>query len=237
MGAHPPLVGRWRSAGQGGAAAATLVILAVLLGGCTSTPSSPSATTSPTSTSSSTTTTDAESQGTASTEPGSPTGTPAPPLPNPAPSSIPQVTRPGSSGSPSIAAPPASFAAPATYPDGVVVTLTKATAAVETGNGPGVFPGRELLVLDLEIKNGSNAPISLNQVVVTTYYGLERQLASPVYPGNLEMRDFGGAVAPGATATARYAFAVPKAQVGLVTTVVDFDPNHAAAIFTAKVTT
>jgi hypothetical protein len=179
--------------------------------------------------------TGAEPSVASSTEPGSPSGTPAPPLPNPAPSSIPKVTRPDSTGAPSLSAAPAGFATAAAYPDGVVVSIVKASKAIETGQGPGVFAGRELLVVDVQITNGSAAPITLNQVVMTTYYGQAKQLAPGVYPGNVEVKDFSGTVSPAATSSARYAFAVPAAELSVVTMVVDFDASHASAVFTGSV--
>lgn len=163
------------------------------------------------------------------------TGTMAPPLANPAPTSIPKATRSGETGAATEAAPTAGFAAPAEYPDGVKVAVTKAAKAVESGTGPGQFNGRELIVVDLQVTNGSSAAIDLNQVVITTTYGQSRQIAPAVYPGNITVNDFSGSVAAGATATARYAFAVPAADLGLVSMTVDFDASHASAIFTGAV--
>lgn len=159
----------------------------------------------------------------------------APPLPNSAPTSIPKVTRPGDTAGTTETAPATGFGAPAAYPDGVKVSITKAEKAVETGTGPGQFNGRQLLVVDLQVTNGSASPIDLNQVVITTTYGQSRQVAAAVYPGNVSVQDFTGSVAAGATASARYAFAVPAADLGLVSMTVDFDASHASAIFTGSV--
>ncbi len=165
----------------------------------------------------------------------SPSSGPPPPLPNPAPSTIVKVIRSGDTRSPSIMASTTSFAEPATYPDGVVVSVNNARAAVELGEGPGVFNGRELLVVDLEITNGSKEPVNVDQVVITTYYGKEKQLAPVVYPGNLQMHDFSGVADAGSKASARYAFAVPKSALPAVTMVVDFDALHGSAVFTGPV--
>lgn len=209
--------------------AGSALVALLALTGCTSATSGAAGTSSPASSTAPTATGDSPS------DPAAPTGTPAPPLPNPAPSSIPKVTRPGSTGGPTATVAPAAFAAPAIYPDGVIVTITRASKAVETGQGPGVFTGRELLVVDVEITNGSGQAIPLNQVVITTSYGQSKQLAPGVYPGNLEVRDFSGTVAAGSKASARYAFAVPAAELSVVTMVVDFDAAHASAVFTGAV--
>jgi hypothetical protein len=147
------------------------------------------------------------------------------------------VTRPGSGGSPSIVAPSAAFAKAAVFPDGVTVSITKAVKAVESGQGPGAFPGRELVLFDIELNNESAEPISLNAVVITTYYGLSRQIAAPVYPGGVDVKDFSGTVAAGAKASAKYAFAVPASELAAVTTVVDFDAKHASAVFAGAIQT
>lgn len=170
-------------------------------------------------------------------EPGSPTGTVASPLPNPAPTTIPKVVRPGAAPGPTIPVSPSGFGAAAVFPDGVSVAILKAVKAVETGSGPGVFPGRELVVLDIVLDNASSEPISLDAVVVTTYYGISRQTASPVYPGGVAVKDFSGTAAPGTKASAKYAFAVPTSELAAVTTVVDFDSKHASAVFTGRVQT
>ncbi|MFZ1286061.1 MAG: hypothetical protein WAR57_03360 [Candidatus Phosphoribacter sp.] len=168
--------------------------------------------------------------------PGSPTGTPDAPPANPAPSTIPKVQRPGSSGAPTVVAAEGAFNRPASYPDGVVLAILTAVRAVEEGAGAGAFPGRELVILELELRNGSAEPINLDQVVITAFYGQSRQLAAPVYAATTQVRDFSGTVAAGATATARYAFAIPTSELSAVTMVVDFDDRHGSATFSGSVT-
>lgn len=158
-----------------------------------------------------------------------------PPLPNPISGSPTKVSRPGQPEQPTVTADSVAFSAPTTYGDNTVLTITKATAEVETGNGPGVFNGREFVKFDLELTNGSGQPIDLNSVVVTAYYGTTNQLAAPVYTPSAGTEDFSGVVEPGATATASYGFAVPTSELGNVTMVVDFDAVHSSATFTGAV--
>lgn len=166
----------------------------------------------------------------------SPTGSPAPALPNPAPARIDKVLRNGRAPVPTVTAAPQAFTAPVTYSDGIVLSVGKATKAIEEGHGAGTFAGRELLVVDLEFTNGTTKPVLLDQVVLTALYGKSRQLAPAVYPPNVAVKDFGGTVAPRATAKARYTFAIPSRELGAVTLVIDFDGAHASTVFTGKVT-
>ncbi len=129
------------------------------------------------------------------------------------------------------------FGSKVVYPDGLQLLITKASKATETGNGPGVFTGREFVNFTLKLTNGTTKDINLNNVVLTTYYGKTRQLAAPVYTEGTGVSDFSGMVKPAAIATATYAFAVPVAALGAVTMVVDFDGTHTSAEYTGSVAT
>jgi Domain of unknown function (DUF4352) len=158
-----------------------------------------------------------------------------PPLPNTISAAPSKVLRPGQPDKPSVTADPVPFADRVTYSDSTVLTIVKATKKVESGNGPGVFAGREFVKFDLELTNGSAQPIDLNSVVVTTFYGGDKQLAAPVYTPSAETVDFSGQLAPGQKATASYGYAVPVAELGNVTMVIDFDAVHSSATFTGAV--
>lgn len=159
----------------------------------------------------------------------SPTG--GGPTPTPGPSVIPKVSRPGQPSKPTITAGPATFSRSVSYSDGITVKVDKVTAGVETGQGPGVFAGREFAVFTVTIKNGTTKPIDAQQVVLTSTYGARGLVAERVYAADAGAVDFGGGLAPGASATARYAFAIPKDQLGDVRLVVDFDGAHTSAEF------
>ena len=168
---------------------------------------------------------------------GGATATPAAPLPNTVTGAPTKAPRPGGSSTPTVSATASGFSAPVAYGDNVTVAVTKATKQVEVGNGPGVFAGREFVVFDVELHNGTAQPIDLNSVMVTTYYGGTNQLAAPVYTPSAQTADFGGVVAPGDKASARFGFAVPSSELGNVTMVVDFDSAHSSATFTGSVPT
>lgn len=146
-----------------------------------------------------------------------------------------KVLRDGKTPTPTVVAPASKFSEPVTYSDGVTLSVRKAVKDVEEGHGAGTFAGRELVVLDLEFRNGTKAAMKLDQVILTAFYGKERQLAPTVYAPNVDFSDFGGTLAAGKSAQARYAFAIPSAQLGAVTLVIDFDGAHASTVFTGKV--
>jgi hypothetical protein len=155
-------------------------------------------------------------------------------LPNPA-GTITKVRRPGYSGRPTVPVATVGFTAPATYPDGVRLVVSRATKGIEQGHGPGVHDGREYVRFEIRLTNGTSTRLELNQVVVTTFYGQSRQLAPPVYTEGTGARDFAGTVAAGGSADAVYAFAVPSTELRDVTMVVDFDGTHASAVYRGAV--
>ncbi len=161
----------------------------------------------------------------------SPSPTGGGPTPTPGPSVIPKVSRPGQPTKPTVSAGRATFEAPVSYPDGVTLEVDKVTPGVETGQGPGVFAGREFAVFTVTMHNGTKKPIDAQSVVVTSTYGKRGLVAERVYAADTDAVDFGGQIAPGADATARYAFAVPAKQLGDVRLVVDFDGTHTSAEF------
>jgi hypothetical protein len=121
--------------------------------------------------------------------------------------------------------------APATYPDGVTLTVKRVKHGVETDVGPGAFPGRPYTALFLSLRNRSAHPINVNQVVVTASYGSPARIASPVYEGGAA-RDFAGTVKRGGSTSATYVFAIPPGSGTHVVVLVDFDNTHVSARFT-----
>jgi len=182
-------------------------------------------------------TTPAAASPTPSASSASPSASPSPsptgggPTPTPGPSVIPKVSRPGQPTKPTVSAGQATFEAPVSYPDGVTLKVDKVVPGVETGQGPGVFAGREFAVFTVTMHNGTKKPIDAQSVVVTSTYGKRGLVADRVYAADTDAVDFGGQIAPGADATARYAFAVPTKQLGDVRLVVDFDGTHTSAEF------
>jgi hypothetical protein len=85
----------------------------------------------------------------------------------------------------------------------------------------------------MTVHNRSRHALDLNAVVVTTMYGSPARIAAPVYEDS-SGSDFGGKLAAGRSASARYVFAIPSGQGDRVVTMVDFDDVHLAARFTGS---
>ena len=145
-----------------------------------------------------------------------------------APPSVKPVIRDGVRPHPSISAKPQPFDRPVTYPDGVKLAVTGIHQGRVSGQGPGVVAGPKT-TFDLRFTNGSDRAISLDQVVPTAEFGSPSRLARPVYDDRTQ--DFGTTVKPGATATATYAFSIPKDELSHVVIHLDFDGRHVAATF------
>ena len=148
---------------------------------------------------------------------------------------MPKVGRSGAPATPTVSAKPAKVDGTVRYSDGVSLQVVSVDFAKETKKGPGSFPGREYAVLTLRVANKSDRDLSMDTVVVTVLDKTDKPVA-PVYTDEAEVSDFAGALKAGKTASARYAFAVPKSSRSKVTVVVDFDGAHTSAVFRGKLT-
>lgn len=140
-----------------------------------------------------------------------------------------RVIRSGQRAKPSVSASPKPFSKKVTYTDGLGLKITDIKQGAVTGQGPGFLTGQPTTAFSVVLTNGTMKPIALNNVVVTTTYGTPRRVASPIY--DVGSQDFHGTAKPGATAKALYVFSVPKADLGDVTMMVNFDGLHASATF------
>lgn len=223
---------------------AAALIAALVLSGCTAAPgngpSGSSRTPDPSPTVSS-----ASGRPSVSPSASAPKPTPSTPAPTAPPSStapsvppadlstvtpLPKVQRPGATAAPTVSAAAAGPTAPVTYADGVSLRIASVEFGKETKEGPGHFPGREFAILSLQLVNHGKQPIDLSTTVITVLDSDDQQVA-PVYVEEADVADFSGTVAPGASTSARYAFAVPEASRSRVTVIVDFDSVHTSAVF------
>jgi hypothetical protein len=123
---------------------------------------------------------------------------------------------------------------PVTYPDGLKVRINGVVQSTITAQGPGELTGQPLTTFTIELTNGTSKDVVLNQVVVSAFYGTPLLMAQPVYsPG---VSDFATVVKPGASASTKYAFSIPVAELHRVTIAVDFDGLHSVAVFTGSTT-
>jgi hypothetical protein len=157
----------------------------------------------------------------------------------PAPSggtAVPKVVRGTARPVPTVKAAAARIGGSVAYSDGVRLRVTKTTRGVENGKGPGVFPGRTYVLFDLELVNGARTDLRLDQVVVTALAGRPPVPVTSTYIASAKPSDFSGTVRPGASARARYAFAMNPGPKDPVTVVVDFDGIHTSATFSGPLT-
>ncbi len=159
---------------------------------------------------------------------GSPSASPSLP-PDPVVKTYQRVLRGGKRPRPTVSAAPARFNGTIRFGDGVMLVVTGVDQAKVTDQGPGEFPGEPKTRISLRMTNGSDAKLRLDQVVVTAIYGTSRRQARPVYDDR--SRDFSGVLKPGSSRTAAYSFSIPKAQLGRVTMLVDFDGRYTVATF------
>jgi len=142
---------------------------------------------------------------------------------------VPKVQRSGGAA-PSITSKPSDTDGTVKYSDGVTLKINDVKFAKETKEGPGRFPGRAYAVLSLEIENGSKQTVPLDTVVVTVLDKSNKPVSS-VYVEEAKVSDFSGDLAPGKSAKANYAFALPASSRSKVTVVIDFDGTHTSAVF------
>jgi hypothetical protein len=119
-----------------------------------------------------------------------------------------------------------SFSDSATWSDGVTVKASGFSRGTVSGTGTGIVKS-DYVVFTLTIANHSSKKLDLTSVVVTMLAGTGSQAVAPVYD-TVKVHDFDSDVAPGKSATARYAFALPK-KTSSATVYVDTDGSRLAA--------
>lgn len=125
------------------------------------------------------------------------------------------------------------FTSTVDYGDGVTISTTDFNRGTVTSRGAGVPTGAPFVVFSVTLQNGSAAPLDLSAVVMTLRYGADEAAAAPLYT-DVPARDFSGTVAPGAKASAVYAFQLPH-NVTDAALYVDIDGSHAPATFTGSI--
>ena len=168
------------------------------------------------------------SPGAGSTSSPQATATGATPVPSP---SLPSAT---ASGTPTVetARPKPSVTAsidqPADIVTGVSARVTKIEAVSGVANGPGEIAGPALRIT-VEVTNSAEAPFDLSAAIVNLYYGKARTPAGMLSgPG---VQSFPASVSPGASATGRFVFNVPKASRGTIQVEFRGSPDASVAIF------
>jgi hypothetical protein len=108
--------------------------------------------------------------------------------------------------------------APGDFGDGVTSRIAAIASITAKGTQAGEVSGPAAQV-DIELRNGTSAAISLGAVTVNAYYGADKTPASPIASSS-GRGGFRGTLAAGKTATARFVFSAPtKQQKSLVVTI------------------
>jgi hypothetical protein len=104
--------------------------------------------------------------------------------------------------------------------ENLFVTVTKVEPVTLEAHGIGETSGPGVMVT-IDMRNATSAAINLDGMAVNAHYG-----TTPATPnGAPPAKAFSGSLAPGATATAKYAFRVPSDQTGSV--VIDIQSSGA----------
>lgn len=102
---------------------------------------------------------------------------------------------------------PVPMTSPAKLPGKVTLAVVRTTSGTVTGAGPGVVNGQAQVAFTLKFTNSSSKPFDVDTVEVNAWYGTTKKPASP---DSTATKPFHGALAPGSSATAVYAFAIPS---------------------------
>lgn len=129
-------------------------------------------------------------------------------------------TTTGSTGPGSNRLPAVGVGTAAPLAENLFVTVTKVEPVTLVAHGIGETSGPGVMVT-IDMRNATSAAINLDGMAVNAHYG-----TTPATPnGAPPAQAFSGSLAPGATATGKYAFRVPSDQTGSV--VVDIQSSGA----------
>jgi hypothetical protein len=115
---------------------------------------------------------------------------------------------------------PVGVGEPAELARNLFASVTHVTPTTLTAQAPGETSGPGVFVT-VTVRNDTDAPVDLDGLAVNAHYG-DRIPAAPVRSIGAALH---GALAPGGSKSARYAFRVPKDQVGSIRV----DIEHSAA--------
>ncbi|GAA4378227.1 hypothetical protein [Nocardioides caricicola] len=127
---------------------------------------------------------------------------------------------------------PVPFDATGNFGSGLTLSVTQVEDVAGVAHGPGEIAGPAVR-LSFALDNDGAEPISLETVVVAVTYGAAETPAVTLSgPGE---QVFGGTLEPGATAEARYVFAIPVEARGRVRAVVSYTGTAPAVSFEGSV--
>lgn len=100
-----------------------------------------------------------------------------------------------------------------TYTDGLAITVSKVGKYTPSQYAAGTHPGDEAVVLTVKVTNGEKKPFDTSLVGVNVKAGADGAAAEQIFDDTSGI-GFSGTIVPGATATARFGFDIPKGAAG-----------------------
>ncbi len=124
--------------------------------------------------------------------------------------------------------PPVDLAADGDLGDGLAAKVSSVRFTTQQGRGAGEVSG-PAVVLGVTVRNGGSAPVDLDGATVTLAYGDDVQ-AAPF--DSAPAKPFNGPVAPGASSTGTYVFALPADQRGRTALTITAGAGKPVAVYT-----
>ncbi|MFG1811193.1 DUF4352 domain-containing protein [Streptomyces sp. NPDC049040] len=107
------------------------------------------------------------------------------------------------------------FGATYTYTDGLAVTVSQVSRFTPSDTSAGSHPGDTAIILTVKIHNGTAKTFDTGLVTVDVKAGAEGEAAQAVFDSEKGVGEgFSGTVVPGSSATARFAWDIPKGATG-----------------------
>ena len=121
--------------------------------------------------------------------------------------------------------------APATLPDGVIVSIAGVDQLVVAAETPGEIAGPAVAVT-FALTNGSTEPIDVSTAMATVS-GADGTFGQPTT--SVPSAPFSGTIAPGGSATGVYVFLLPESQRESLTATLEYIAGVQTAVFVGQV--
>jgi Domain of unknown function (DUF4352) len=107
----------------------------------------------------------------------------------------------------------ATFGGTYTYTDGLAVTVSKVGGYTPSAYAAGTHPGDPAVVLTVKVTNGTKKAFDTSLLGVNTKAGTDGAAADAIFDDSMG-GGFSGTIVPGSSATAKFAFDIPKGARG-----------------------
>jgi hypothetical protein len=107
----------------------------------------------------------------------------------------------------------AAFGATYTYSDHLAVTVSKVAAYTPSQYAAGTHAGDDAIILTVKIRNGTKKAFDTSLVSVNVKAGTDGAAADQIFDER-SGEGFRGTIVPGSTASAKFAFDIPKGAKG-----------------------